>query len=301
MPNGGEDCCGTCPYNAKNKSIGGYHHVSDREPDFCIIRKIPIESAFYTYCANHPFRSRKQVEIAIGPVFMGESLPPRWVWRDSPDDESVRLTLLRMLAEIPTVPADEYPMGLRRWEIVIWQLGEFREPRAAPDLHRLAAKPRRGLRRLFARKPTPLVQVHALEALHKIEGHPGDDSCPQTDRFLRGKPATLADRERRQTAEAVEVAQALLEGTLGAIEASRRLARVAVLLPADLTPVVSIFGEIAATTQGYLEGPTRAQWPLTPEALAKNARERAEYEATVAARVRDACRLVVEILGRPAN
>ena len=299
MPNGGEDCCGTCSYNSKNKGASGYDHAHDREADFCILRNLLIENAFYTYCANHPLRNPEHVEVPIGPVFKGESLPPRWVWSDSADDESIRSTLLEMLGRIPTAPADDYPMGLRRWEIVIWQLGEFREARATSDLRRLTGKPSRGLQRLFSPKALSLVQLHAFEALHKIERHPETDSCPRAARFIRGRPSERVDWERQQAAEALEVARAFLNGELGAIEASRRMERISIPLSDDLAPVVAVFREVVLTTQSYPEGPGRAQWNV--EALAEKDRQRTEYEATVVEKVREACRFLVDRMEKPAN
>jgi hypothetical protein len=47
--------------------------------------------------------------------------------------------LLELVAEIEEQPAPEYPIGIYRDEIVVWQLGAFRERRAIPQLQRIAS------------------------------------------------------------------------------------------------------------------------------------------------------------------
>ena len=75
-----------------------------------------------------------------------------------------------MLAKVEEQPASEYPLGIYRDEIVVWQLGEFREARAVEGLNRIAnfdsAAQEMGP---FGRTRRKLVAV-AKEALSKIEG-----------------------------------------------------------------------------------------------------------------------------------
>jgi hypothetical protein len=173
MPNGGSDCCGTCWFNAKNKGEAGYEHSGDPEPDFCKIRDLSIDDPFYTYCANHPHRNPGKIEIPIGPVFTGDSTGRRDIWQPSPDTEAVRSCLLDLLSAIVETPDPEYPIGIYLDDVVIWQLGEFKEARAVPDLERIAAFDP------SAQSEGPLVRdrsaaVHlAGEALAKIRGEPG--------------------------------------------------------------------------------------------------------------------------------
>ncbi len=141
MPNGGSDCCGTCWFNARNKGEAGYGHSDDPEPNFCTIRGLAVEIAFYTYCGNHPHRRPDRDPIPIGPVFVadGGGFPyGRKQWHASPDTEPVRLHLLELVRAITTRPAEEYPAGVPTDEMVVWQLGEFREGRAADELRRIA-------------------------------------------------------------------------------------------------------------------------------------------------------------------
>jgi hypothetical protein len=135
MPNGGSDCCGTCWFNAKNKGKSGYAHAGDPGPAHCRIRDLAIPDPFYTYCANHPHRNPERSEIPLGPVFAGEG---RELWRRPPDTEEVRRRLLDLLAGVQPVLPREYPIGLQSQEVAIWQVGEFREPRALEDLRRIA-------------------------------------------------------------------------------------------------------------------------------------------------------------------
>ena len=134
MPNGGSDCCATCWFNAKNKGQAGYDHTHDLEPDICTIRRLPIEDPFYTYCCNHPHRRPERDSIPIGPVFTGDSFGNREIWKPSPDTEEIRQHLLTLLDQMGEEPISEYPIGIYADELVVWQLGEFREPRAVQRL-----------------------------------------------------------------------------------------------------------------------------------------------------------------------
>lgn len=149
MPNGGSDCCGTCWFNAKNKGDAGYDHSHDPEPDYCLIRQLPIEGAFWTYCANHPHQNPGKIDVPIGPAFKATDDPDddavlgpiygRAVWQPSPDSETVRETLLALLHDIvesPAVISQRYP-SMSLDDVIIWQLGEFHEQRAIPDLQRI--------------------------------------------------------------------------------------------------------------------------------------------------------------------
>lgn len=135
MPNGGSDCCGTCWFNARNKGEAGYDHAHDPEPAHCTIRDLALDDPFYTYCGNHPHRRPDRDPIPIGPVFVGME---RDLWQASPDTEEIRRHLLALLDELGGGPSPEYPMGAHSIEIVVWQLGEFREPRAIEGLRRIA-------------------------------------------------------------------------------------------------------------------------------------------------------------------
>ena len=138
MPNGGSDNCGTCWFNRTNKGEAGHPKTGSAEPAYCIIREIQIEAAFYTYCANHPKRSRERDPVPIGPVLVDQGRG-RELWKHSPDTETVRRHLLDLVAQIEESPKAEYPMGSYRDEVVVRQLGEFREQRALRALERIAA------------------------------------------------------------------------------------------------------------------------------------------------------------------
>jgi hypothetical protein len=170
MPNGGSDCCGTCWFNARNKGEAGYDHVDDPEPHHCTIRDLPIEDAFYTYCANHPHRRPERDPIPIGPVFTGDSSGQRQIWKRSPDSEQIRRHLLGLLEAMAEEPRSEYPIGIYCDEVVVWQLGEFRELRAAGSLLRVMAfRPDSAEAGPFGRTREGLVEA-AYEALDKIRG-----------------------------------------------------------------------------------------------------------------------------------
>ena len=169
MPNGGSDCCGNCWFNAKNKGQRGYSHVGDFEPDYCSIRSLPIEDPFYTYCCNHPHRRPEPDPVPIGPVFTGDSFGNREFWKPSPDSEEIRRHLLILLDQMEEQPESEYPIGIYADELVVWQLGEFRESRAVERLQRIASfQPDIAETGPFSRNRQHLVQL-AQEAVDKIE------------------------------------------------------------------------------------------------------------------------------------
>jgi len=169
MPNGGSDCCGTCWFNAKNKGQAGYDHANDPAGVFCTIRGLTIADPFYTYCANHPHRRPERDPIPIGPVFTGDSSGARKPWKPSPDTGEVRQHLLTLLDRMEEQPSSEYPVGVYADDVVVWQLGEFREVRATEGLRRIASfDPASAEAGPLGRTRQGLVRL-AKEALDKIE------------------------------------------------------------------------------------------------------------------------------------
>ena len=172
MPNGGSDCCGTCWFNSRNEGEARRNRsASPSEPHYCIIRELTIRSAFYTYCANHPHRNPKRIEVPIGPVWKGTSSGYREVWKLAPRTEEVRQNLLSLLGQIQELPSLEYPIGIYADDMVIWQLGELRESRALEELRRIAAfsPDAQTASDPFKRKRHSTVSA-ALKAIGKIEG-----------------------------------------------------------------------------------------------------------------------------------
>ncbi len=150
MPNGGSDCCGTCWFNRKNHGQAFYRYADDSEPAHCEIRDVPIPIPFWTYCANHPRRQPAKDLIPIGPIYranLNNSCHPREVWIPSPDTEAIRQRLLQLLNGFPeSTSHDQYPESPGLTESIIWQLGEFREPRALPMLQWIAENSSNNLR-----------------------------------------------------------------------------------------------------------------------------------------------------------
>ena len=172
MPNGGSDCCGTCWFNRRNRGEAGYAHADAAEPAYCQVRGLEIPDPFHTYCANHPHRSPERDHIPVGPVFIDPRGAGREIWKQCPDTEEVRTHLLNLLAEIQEQPKEEYPIGIYRDEVVVWQLGEFREQRAGRNLERIANfDPRATTSKPLRRSRDSLVEA-ARQALIKISGEP---------------------------------------------------------------------------------------------------------------------------------
>ena len=60
---------------------------------------------------------------------------PREVWIPSPDSEEIRLHLLALLGNFfEHVFKGRYPIGQSLSRVIIWQLGQFREHRAAKHI-----------------------------------------------------------------------------------------------------------------------------------------------------------------------
>ena len=147
MPNGGSDCCGTCWYNRRNEGEKGYSRADDRDLEaYCEIRHVLVENPFWTYCANHPHRKRPQRDpIPIGPIMRAgggdyqSSGYGREEWVPSPDSEEIRQHLLDLLDRLPShIAADRYPARPGLAEVVVRQLGEFRERRAEKKIRWLS-------------------------------------------------------------------------------------------------------------------------------------------------------------------
>jgi hypothetical protein len=75
------------------------------------------------------------------------------------------MALVRGISE---QPAEEYPAGVYSDEMVVWQLGAFREKRATDELQRIAAFSPEASAGRFGRTRKSLVTV-AKEALAKLE------------------------------------------------------------------------------------------------------------------------------------
>ena len=135
--------------------------------DHCEIRDLTIDDPFYTYCANHPHRRPDRDPIPIGPVTRHggwkadepEIEYPPYVWKPSPDTEEIRQHLLTLLDIIFVhMSEDQYPIGNRLGDVIVGQLGEFKERRAIEQL------------RLLSELRTLPIAEAAKEALAKIKG-----------------------------------------------------------------------------------------------------------------------------------
>src|SRR5262249_59196435 len=180
MPKGGSDCWGNCWVNRRDGGRKGYNRDPAPGPAYCEIRGLPIERPFYTYCANHPHRSPARYVIPIGPVFKDTE---RKIAHLSDDTEPIRAHLLELLAAIEETPASEYPIGSYRDETVVWQLGEFREPRAVPGLERIASFDRHATGGVFQRTRGPLVEL-ARAALAQVHARPPTESPHPEDKSI---------------------------------------------------------------------------------------------------------------------
>jgi len=179
MPNGGSDCCGTCWFNSTNQGGIPNEPPKGSDPAVCTIRALQLERPFSTYCANHPHRRPDRDPVPIGPVFMLDSSGDRRLWQISPGTDEIRQHLLSLLGAMEEKPRTEYPIGLYADEVVVWQLGQWREERAVAGLRRIAAfNPAAAESGPLGRTREGLVSA-ARRALEQITGDsdrgPGDE------------------------------------------------------------------------------------------------------------------------------
>ena len=110
---------------------------SNSEHEFCFIREEVIENYCWTYCVNHPFFNKNAVITAMGPMYnYGPNHSERRVIVKSPDNQAVKDGLLEQANKIKEV-IDYHVIDLERDEVIVWQLGEFREKRAIELLEKI--------------------------------------------------------------------------------------------------------------------------------------------------------------------
>jgi hypothetical protein len=140
MPNGGDDCCGTCWFNRKNKGELGYRHAFAPEDSYCTIRDLNIEIPFYTYCSNHPRCNPTKIEIPVGPVYAYYGSQyfdgRRFILVESDDTEELRQQLIGLIPALQ-YPEEDFCDGIPINQALLQQLTSFRETRAIPGLKKL--------------------------------------------------------------------------------------------------------------------------------------------------------------------
>src|SRR5271166_2307077 len=100
------------------------------------------------------------------------AVPNGTVSQSDPCLREIRPHLLSRLDAQEQQPSSEYPIGVYADEVVVWQLGEFREVRAIAGLRRIANfEPSAEELGPFGRTRQELVKI-AREAIAKIEGGP---------------------------------------------------------------------------------------------------------------------------------
>lgn len=135
MPNGGSDCCGTCWFNSNNEGKTGSHGAIKETIARCVIRDIEIPKPFWTYCANHPHHNKQKISVAIGPIYINDGYPySRKLWKKAPDNEAVRLKLLKLLDEMNMEQIQTYLTETDFEVELIKQLQDCKEKRAIPGL-----------------------------------------------------------------------------------------------------------------------------------------------------------------------
>lgn len=144
----GADCCMFCCFNRANEGRSGFGDEANAlrtDEHFCEIREFDVtDLPHLTFCANHPHHLR-HIDVPVGPVWQCVRVEGggyvRARFKDSPDTEEIRATLVELLDGMPEVPAHPTWFGpVEQFdEVVIIQLREFGERRALPGLRRVAA------------------------------------------------------------------------------------------------------------------------------------------------------------------
>ncbi len=178
-----KDCCYTCWFNRKNRDQAGYPKNELPEPASCGIRELPIRDPLTTFCANHPLRHPRKLPLPVGPVYRLDGWGVRRVWRPSPDTEAVRLQLLSLLDEMLAQPRPEYPFGIPFDEVVIWQLGQFREARAVKGLKRIIEFDSNSSDEVFGLNRFMTIRT-AWESLREIEAASQAETGDKSPRLL---------------------------------------------------------------------------------------------------------------------
>jgi len=138
MHDGSLDCCGTCQFNSNLQK--------EKEETatfvFCTIRNFKIYNGFTLFCANHPSYNSNMINVPIGPVFTnsgyGKSQERKFLF-DSPDNEKVRTSLVKILNEISLdYEFHKFSETLINEEL-IKQLSLFKEKRAIEGLLKIVA------------------------------------------------------------------------------------------------------------------------------------------------------------------
>jgi len=116
--------CSNCQYAVSNNK-------------FCYIRDIHIDNSIWTYCINHQRFNKNEISTPMGPVYnYGPDHYDRDVIIKSPNTQLVKDTLLEEANKIKEV-IDYHSIDLLRDEVIIWQLGEFKEQYAILLLKRI--------------------------------------------------------------------------------------------------------------------------------------------------------------------
>jgi len=158
MPNGGSDCCATCPFNEKNEGEGGFEVLRKPGRDYCTIRDLEIEpSAYYTYCVNHPHHNPDGIDVPVGAVYKGDGLMQRRVWVEATDTPAARQRAVGYVSRLEYRWHEQYPFGTDFDTEIVLQLGRWREHDALPALRALATRP----------LPPPPPGYEALDDLHR--------------------------------------------------------------------------------------------------------------------------------------
>jgi len=140
MHDGSLDCCGTCWFNSSNTD---QKEIKDGQISVaCTIRNFLIHNGFTLFCANHPSYNSNMINVPIGPVFTnsgyGKTKERKFLF-DSPDNETIRTALVKVLNEISVdYKFHKFSETLVNEEL-IKQLSLFKEKRAIEGLLKIIA------------------------------------------------------------------------------------------------------------------------------------------------------------------
>jgi hypothetical protein len=182
--------CARCQFLAVRSAGPGSTPIAEAGPAHCSIRELPIDDPEGTFCANHSSLTPKPDRIAVGPVLRRSPESPEGnsILHETQDNRSVRDHLLDIVERIQVRSLADLTL---REATAIWQLTEFREPRAHFYIDRIEGDVSGPGIRL-----EPMEVTLGKHLFKKVVGegiHAGEDDTPLLERItLRGRILLLS-------------------------------------------------------------------------------------------------------------
>ena len=147
------------------------NHRQEADPNStatCELRRLALRRPYQTFCANHHEIADMYRPRPVGPLFRKAPDGERLIDEPSPDNKAVRDDLLQALNDFP---GRDIARHIEFLEVIIWELGQFREIRAIAKLIELADWSHCNHRDTNQRTARRRLALMAQRALLEIDGH----------------------------------------------------------------------------------------------------------------------------------